>query len=186
MSRSWLVAGLAVVLHIVSCGAAIAQDERGYGPWRLGMSKAAVRGIAEFAPYNDVPSTGGLEAPSAVFEGRRTNISFVFGEKGLQKIQIWAYEGQSRDSAIDSWYRVRQYLSRTHGAVEMPGLPIGADASREDFVAVVNKALDAQPPSRVARMQMAPVTMPQGMSVFSSLFRQPQHGYFVFLYFQEP
>ncbi len=106
------------------------KDDRGYGSWRLGMSKASVRSVVEFAPYKEVPSTGGLETPNGVFEGRKTNISFVFGAGGLQIIQIWAYEGQSLDAAVDVWYRVRQYLSRLYGAVEVPLLKAAADLSR--------------------------------------------------------
>src|SRR5262245_48527534 len=78
---------------------------RGFGPWRLGMSKAEVTAVTQSAPYKDVPSTGGLETASGSFEGRTVNVSFVFGETGLWKIQIWAYEGKDLDEAISAWRR---------------------------------------------------------------------------------
>lgn len=132
------------IILLTSAGG-IAEDNLGYGPWRLGMSKTEVRGIAEFAPYKDVAFTGGLETQNGVFEGRKTNVSFVFGERGLQKIQIWAYEGESLDAAIDSWYRVRQYLSQRHGVVEMRGLKVAADTNREDFAVAVRTTLEGLP-----------------------------------------
>jgi hypothetical protein len=149
------------------------------------MSKTAVSEVAEFGPYKEVASTGGLETPNGVFDGRRTNISFVFGGGGLQKIQIWAYEGPSVDAAIDSWYRVREYLSRLYGAVETPWFQAATGAGRDDFATAVNSALERQPESGLVRLQMAPATRPRDVSVFSSLFRHP-YGYFVFLYYQEP
>ena len=186
MRRTCLVAAAVAGVLFGPSGRAVAQDDRGYGPWRLGMSKASVQAVAEYAPYKEVASTGGLETPNGVFEGRKTNISFVFGAGGLKLIQIWAYEGQSVDAALDAWHRVRQYLSRLCGAVEVPLLDAAADAGREEFTAVVTRWLAGQPQAGLVRLQMAPVAMPAGVSVFSSLFRHPQHGYFVFLYYREP
>jgi hypothetical protein len=186
LRRSCLVAAAVALALFAPSGGAVAKDCRGYGPWRLGMSKASVRAFAEFGPYKEVASTGGLETPNGVFEGRRTNISFVFGAGGLKLIQIWAYEGQSVDTAVDAWYRVRQYLSRLYGTVEVPLLNPAADTGREEFATAVTSWLDGQPQAGLVRLQMAPVAMPRGVSVFSSLFRHPQHGYFVFLYYREP
>jgi hypothetical protein len=163
-----------------------AQHDRGYGPWRLGMSKSAVRDVAEFAPYRDVASTGGLETSNGLFDGRTTNISFVFEAGGLRKTQIWAYEGQSLDDAIDAWHRVRGYLLREYGPLRASGFEIAADISREEFAPTVREALKAQPRSSVAKLQVAPVTGPAGVSVFSSFFRLPSPAYLVFLYYQDP
>src|ERR1041385_4124936 len=84
-------------------------------------------------PYQDVAATAGLETANGVFEGQRTAVSFVFGQGGLSKIQIRAYEGRSVDAAIEAWYRVHQYLARVHGAVESGDVDVPTEASREDF-----------------------------------------------------
>jgi hypothetical protein len=186
VKRSYLIAAVVIHALLAPSNGAVAEDDRGYGPWRLGMSKASVRAVAEYAPYKEVASTGGLETPNGIFEGRRTNISFIFGAGGLEIIQIWAYEGQSVDAAVEAWYRVRQYLSRVHGPVEVPLLIAAADLGREEFAAAVTSWLDGHPRADLVRLQMAPVTMPPGVRIFSSLFRHPQHGYFVFLYCREP
>lgn len=48
----------------------------GYGPWGLGMSKEEVKGVSEFGPYSEVPSTGGVETKNGLFAERKANISF--------------------------------------------------------------------------------------------------------------
>ena len=65
-------------------------------------------------------------------------------------------------------------------------LPLTADVSRSDFAATVRRALDDKPKTGTTRLQMAPAMRPPDVSAFSSLFRHPQYGYYVFLYYQEP
>jgi hypothetical protein len=48
------------------------------------------------------------------------------------------------------------------------------------------RALLATRPDQALKLQMAPHPMPEGMNVFSSLFRDPQFGFYVFVYFQQP
>ena len=109
--RGWLVAGGLAVSLLAACEPAGAQDHRGYGPWRLGMSRDAVRAVAAYGPYTDA-TTGSLETANGIFEEQRTPVAFIFGQGSLTRIEIRAYEGQSRDAAIDAWYRVHQYLAR--------------------------------------------------------------------------
>ena len=186
MRRGWWGAGVVALFLLLSSSPCAADDHRGYGPWRLGMSKADVAGIEQYGPYEDVKVTGGLETFNGIFEERRTNISFVFGPTGLSKIQIRAYEGQDLETALETWYRVLAYLVRIHGAIESRDLPLTADVSRSDFAATVRRALDDKPKTGITRLQMAPAMRPPDVSVFSSLFRHPQYGYYVFLYYQEP
>ena len=184
MHRRWLAAGSLAVSLLAASVPGTAQDHRGYGPWRLGMSRDAVRAVAQYGPYADV--AGALQTPNAIFEAQRTPVSFVFGHSGaLSKIEIRAYEGQNRDAAIDAWYRVHQYLARVHGAVESGDLEVPTDVTREDFIAAVRRVLDDKPDTSVVRLQIAPATRPPGVSVASSLFREPQQGYSVFLSYQE-
>ena len=161
-------------------------DAPGYGPWHLGMSKEDVQAASKHGPYKEVPSTKGIETENGLFDGRKTNISFVFGEHGLKKIQIWAYEGKDRDEAVRAWHRVYEYLGREHGAVEVDTIDIPPKANAKSFSAAVCEALAKRPAREVAKFKMAPSKMPEGISVFSSIFRHPKGGYFVFLYFQEP
>jgi hypothetical protein len=161
-----------------------AQDHRGYGPWRLGMSRDAVRAIAAYGPYTDGVS-GGLETRNGLFEEQRTPVSFSFGQGTLSRIEIRPYEGQSRDAAIDAWYRVHQYLSRVHGAVESGELQVPPTVSREDFTAAARDLLDDKPESSLARLQFAPATRPPGVSVIALLLRDPQQGYSVTLSYQD-
>jgi len=181
--RGWLAAGgLAVSLLVASETGA--QDHRGYGPWRLGMSRDAVRAVAAYGPYTD-GMTGGLETPNAIFEEQRTPVSFIFGQGSLTRIEIRAYEGQSRDAAIDAWYRVHQYLARVHGAVESGELQVPTTVSREDFTAAARDVLNDKPDGSIARLQFAPATRPQGVSVIASLLRDAQRGYSVVLSYQD-
>ena len=158
----------------------------GYGPWRLGMTKSEVQAVSEFGPYKVVPSTGGLETANGVFEGRKTNVSFVFGEAELRKIQIWAYEGPSLEQAIDAAYRVHRFMTQNFGDVVSPTLSLGNPASDATFPETLRTGLNRTPADGVAKFQMAPGAMPKGYSVFCSFFRHPAHGYYVFLYVQAP
>src|SRR6266567_6100179 len=105
----------------------------GYGPWRLGMSKDQVKAISKFGPYSPVASTGGLETQNGFFAGQQTTISFVFGERGLRIIQIWAYEGKDLDQAVGAFYRVYHHLEESRGSVETPGLNVPEHADSTTF-----------------------------------------------------
>jgi hypothetical protein len=185
MGRRWLEAALLAVSLLGASATEAAEDHRGYGPWRLGMSPDAVRAVTQYGPYRNAAGPGGLETANGVFEGQQTTISFVFGSRGLSKIQISAYEGPSADAAIEAWYRVYHYLARVHGSVESGDLDVPADVSREDFIVAARRVLDDKPAGGLVRLQIVPVPRPPGVSVFSSLFRQPGDGYAVFLYYQE-
>jgi hypothetical protein len=159
----------------------------GYGPWRLGMSKEEVKAVSEFGPYSEVPSTGGVETTNGLFAERKANISFVFGERGLRIIQIWAYEGREVDEAVNAFFRVYRHLESTRGRVEIPGLQIPAHADGGTFSAAVCKVLASVPTGRAAKLQIGPVEKTAGAMTFSSLMSQPQLGYYyVFLYYRFP
>jgi hypothetical protein len=146
---------------------ASARAEHGYGPWRVGMTKEQVTAVSEFGPYKSVPATGGVETFNAQWNGRKTNISFVFERDRLVKIQIWAYEGKDFQAATRAWRDVRSYLEKKYGEVQA-----------ED-----PKVLAVSAPAQPVKVQMGPRKMPSGLNVFSSFFRHPQFGYYVFLYY---
>jgi hypothetical protein len=163
-----------------------AEPTRGYGPWKFRMSKSEVVGVSEYGPYRDVRVTGGVETPNGFFDGERTNLSFIFGHDGLRKIQIWIYEGKSIEKASAGLYRVYDFFRRNHGEVESEALQLRAILDEREFMDRVRAVLERQPRGDVVKLQLAPRPMPEGITVFSSLFRDPNFGYFVFLYYQEP
>lgn len=158
----------------------------GYGPWRLGMSREQVAAIAEGAPYLRVSSTGGIETRNGSFAGRKTTISFVFGERGLRIIQVWAYEGMNTTEALAAFHRVYQHLEKTRGSVQVPGIFLPAHADADVFAGQVQNALASIPPDQPAKIQISPAAKSANVLVFSSLIRHPQLGYYVFLYYRWP
>ena len=176
----------AITLAFVAAGGASAAEETGdYGPWRLGMSKKEVVAIARYGPYRDVASTGGVETAKGFFDNGPANVSFVFGEAGLAKIQIWVYEGRSIEEAIAGWFHVYDYFRRKYGKVESRILQLSEPLEQTDFAARVRALLSTQSDA-VVKLQMAPDPMPDGVKVFSSLFRDPRVGFFVFVFYQQP
>jgi hypothetical protein len=159
----------------------------GYGPWHLGMSKDEVKAASEFGPYSSVASTGGLETRNGLFADRKTTISFVFGDRGLRIIQIWAYEGRDLDEAVAAFYRVYHHLEESRGRVAIPGLNVPEHADSTTFTGIVRKALAAVPADRAVKVQIIPLDRLSDVNIFSSLMTQPQLGYYyVFLYYRAP
>jgi hypothetical protein len=130
------------------------------------MTKDQVTAVSEFGPYKSVPATGGVETFNARWNGRKANISFVFEKDRLVKIQIWTYEGKDFQAAMLAWCDVRVYLENYD------------EVQAEDPKSLAGSAA-AQP----VKVQMKPREMPSGLSVFSSFFRHPLLGYYVFLYY---
>ena len=62
---------------------------------------------------------------------------------------------------------MRAYLEKNYGQVQV-----------ED-----PKSLASSLAPQSVKVQMGPRKMPSGLSVFSSFFRHPQFGYYVFLYY---
>jgi hypothetical protein len=62
------------------------------GGYRFGMKKAEVAAVSDCQPYVPVRVTDGLECLNFDFQGRKMNISFLFGSAGLRRIQLWPPE----------------------------------------------------------------------------------------------
>jgi len=172
------------VLSIAVLAGAAPVEVRGYGPWKLGMSKAEVRAVKEHGPYRDVASTGGLETANGFFGVTRCTVSFIFGDAGLLKIQIWVYEGHSSEEAVAGWSRVYNFFRRTYGEAENQALQLPPPVDDDAFIARLRTALETAPQNQTIKMQMAPTPMPEGATVFSSIIRDPRFGYYVFVYYQ--
>jgi hypothetical protein len=164
----------------------VAAAEPGYGPWRLGMSREQVTAVAEGAPYVPVSTTGGIETRNGMFAGSKTTISFVFGERGLRIIQIWAYEGKDTGAAVAALHRVYEHLEKTRGTVQVSGLSMPAHADANTFTGQVRTALSSVRADKPAKLQISPTARSPDVLVFSSLIRHPQFGYYVFLYYRWP
>lgn len=156
-----------LALVLLAFSVVSARAENGYGPWRIGMTKDQVTAVTEFGPYKSVAATGGVETFNARWNGRKANISFVFEQDRLVKIQIWAYEGKDFQAALRAWRDVRAYLEKNYGEVQ----------------AQDPKSLAGSAAAQPVKVQMGPRKMPPGLGVFSSFFRHPQFGYYVFLYY---
>lgn len=125
-------------------------------------------------------------ARNGTFAGRKSPISFVFGERGLRIIQIWAYEGKDAGEAIAAFHRVYEHLEKTRGIVQVSGISIPAHADAKTFAGQVRPALSSVPADQPAKLQISPSVRSPDVTVFSSLIRHPQFGYYVFLYYRRP
>jgi hypothetical protein len=191
-----------LLFSVLLAAAAAAQEVDGYGPWRFGMSKAEVQGVAEFGPYSPVASTEGLETKKGPFQGETRNISFVFGLGGLSHIQVWVYEGKSYDEAVQQFYRAYQHLVENFGPVHQDGNPWPPDltaetlasrlppeyresSSPESFVEELKSKGSAKVDT--LKLHLHPQKPVKGADVYASLLHSPKLGfYWVFLYYKLP
>jgi hypothetical protein len=185
----------------------MAADEKpaivGYGPWKLGDSREAVRAVESHGPYLDVRSTGGLETYAGEFLGEPTHISFVFGDAGLFLIQLWLYNGGEEgdfEAATAALHRAYGYLQTELGALHSDGLVVPESLTLDGLRRLVPEAFRdqsqridmSQALTAGARIKtnslsfhLHPRDPPPGADVSASLFYNPQLGmYWVFLYFR--
>lgn len=124
-------------------GAALASEDVGLGPWRLGMQKSAVESFAKFGPYTPVPSTGGLETANGQFRNHKANTSFAFDGAGLRYIQVWNYEGKDWKAAQAAVLDVFDYFSQSWGGAEVKSVAVdgAAGLDRKTLEAVTERIL---------------------------------------------
>ena len=177
ISRKTRVPTLLILLVTASASGATRMNL----PFRFGMSKEAVRKEAACRPYTDVASTDGLECPNFKIDKKR-NISLIFTNGGLSKIQLWFTESASRERAVQAVDELIAYLKKSFGPLESVDLPANAEVTRDALLA----ALDKLPKDQGVKVQLTPRQLPSDAFVFASIIRDPRFGYFVFLYFQPP
>jgi ketosteroid isomerase-like protein len=153
-------------------------DRGGVGPYRFGMSREEVSRVAECQPYTAVRVTGGLECPHYSFEGHDMNVSFLFGNSGLNRVQLWYYEGDSSQEAREAVGRVIAFLQRVSDRVFVkaaPNLAVTTDA--------VMNALNGAPAQqgRLTHVEIATLPGPQREVWFSRIGRS-EYGYGVMLF----
>jgi hypothetical protein len=190
------------LLAVTVTASAAAQGVDGYGPWRFGMSKAEVLGVAEFAPYTPVATTDGLETKKGPFRGETRNVSFVFGLGGLSQIQVWVYEGKSYEEAVQQLYRAYQHLVENFGPVHQDGKPWPTDLTAEALASLIPPEYkESSPPESFVeelkskgsakvdtlKLHLHPQKPVKGADVYASLLHSPRLGfYWVFLYYKLP
>ena len=133
-------------LLIIAAGAASANEEAfDIGPWRLGMKLEQVQSFTEFGPYERVQVTGGLETKNAIFQGKKTNTSFVFDPSGLEYIQVWKYEGNDPKAAQEAVVDIFHLFSSKFGGAEIDNIdvkgPNGSGLSEAPLRAVLERIL---------------------------------------------
>src|SRR5436190_5049077 len=154
--------------------------QAGVGRFRFGMTRDEVIAVPDCSPYSNVPQTGGIECPNYTFEGRRMNISFIFGSDRLRRIHLWFYEGESESDAREAATAVIDFLKRTAGGIVLPGHP-----GEEVTPTVVMQLLNSIDPAKLSSFHLNTPSNTQPVVWFAKMARYPPRGYFVFL-FAEP
>ena len=154
--------------------------QAGVGRFRFGMTRDEVIAVPDCSPYSNVPQTGGIECPNYTFEGRRMNISFIFGSDRLRRIHLWFYEGESESEAREAASAVIDFLQRVAGGVVLPGQP-----GEEVTPTVVMQMMNSINPATLASFHLNTPSNTQPVVWFAKMARYPPRGYFVFL-FAEP
>ena len=157
-------------------------ERGGVAPYRFGMSREEVSRVAECEPYTAVRVTGGLECPHYSFDGHDMNVSFLLGSGGLNRVQLWYYEGESSQEAREAVGRVLAFLQRVSGRVFVkaaPNLPVTIDA-------VMSALYGAAPQQgRLTHVEIATLPGPQREVWFSRIGRS-EYGYGVMLFADPP
>ena len=183
MKKTYLILVILLLASKASAG--------GFGPWEFDMSKQEVTSFRKFGPYKAVKSTGGVETPNGVYNGKKTNISFIFHDNKLKTIQIWAYEGKDFKKSLNAWVGIYDYITKQYGEVEFPDIKSDKKLSRDDIILLFTKTMGNIPeaPSGVEatiKFQMTPIIQPSDQVIYASYFNHTKYGYYVFLYVVSP
>ena len=173
---SWKI----VSLNGASNGKVRLVPRAGVGAFRFGMTRDEVIAVPDCKPYSNVAQTSGIECPNYTFEGRKMNISFIFGSDRLRRIHLWFYEGESESEAREAATAVIDFLKRTAGGIVLPGHP-----GEEVTPTVVMQLLNSIDPAKMSSFQLNTPSITQPVVWFARMARYPPRGYFVFL-FAEP
>jgi hypothetical protein len=123
--------GLLLALALTT-GPAIADEDVGIGPWRLGMSKEQVTALAEQGPYKDI--AGGVEAEAGKFQGNKAGAALTFGDAGLRSIQVKVYEGDDWRKAETAALSVFDYFKSNYGGANVKDVANNPDRDALDQI----------------------------------------------------
>lgn len=117
---------------------AVAEEDVGIGPWRLGMSKEQVLSFVDQGPYADTAS-GGSEAAGAKFRDQKVGASFVFASTGLSSIQVKVYEGSDWQKAVTAVLGVFDHFKASWGGANAKDL--ADNPSRDEMDLILRQTL---------------------------------------------
>lgn len=149
----------------------------GVGPYLFGMSKADVSQVADCSPYTNVSRTAGIECANYTFDGRKMNISFLFGADQLKRIQLWFYNGESEQEAREAIGAVIDHLKRVAGGAHIGALP-GLEVTTEAIADILKGPV---PQGRIAQVEISSPTSSSPEVWFARVARH-QLGYMVMLF----
>ena len=174
----------------------------GFGPWNFGMTPEQVADVEGHGPYVPVRTTGGLETFHGEFEGRETHTSFVFSDRGLYQVQIWAFSGKGAGEAIRAFHDVYTHLSNRFGDLRFEdGSLVPSGLSLDELDARIPAAFrtgDSESQlgelqergsiqAQTVKLHLHPVDGSLTADVYGSLLHSPQLGlYWVFVYYKSP
>lgn len=175
---------LAAVALLIILAQATGPTTQGLGGYRFGMTKAAVGAVSDCKPYVPVRTTDGLECPNFEFDGRRMNISFIFGPAGLRRIQLWWYEGTERSQALATIGALNAYLTKHYGGVRHIDLPADVPMTPDVLLSAAVDAAAASP-LRQAQLRWTSLEPPPERQLYASV-GVGAGAYMVFLFHSVP
>ena len=190
----WIAALLLIAIPVAS--AADSENADFFiSPWRLGMTRAQVVAEKEFGPYKPVQVTGGVETFDAQFDGKKTNVSFVFDDVGtLSYIQVWKYEGPEFDKALKAPEDVFDLFTNRFAGARIFGVNDSKVLGKGEFKATVI-ALLGRAPTAFSKLQgeqgiastmtldLMPNEQPANSMLHSQLIYSSRfESYYIFLY----
>ena len=134
----------------------------GLPPWEFGMTREQVKSFKQFAPYKTF-SNGDLETHKGVYQGRKENVQFFFGPRGLQRIGIYIFEGKDAKKAAAAFQRAHAILQKEYGAVATPDMKVGRGSDPiPPEVMAISSVVHA---GVLGRTTILPKRQPKGMKV---------------------
>lgn len=165
------------------------------------MSRADVTALTQLGPYADVVETGGLETPNGVAFGAPANVSFVFGEHGLNYMLWFRYEGKDYQAAKASLLALFDEFQNNYGGAALEDFKVegpAGDAPLDHQVldelleqvlgearAVGERTLKEQNSSVSMMFDLAPVQQPCPNRIHVQWGYHSKHDTFYVLVFQD-
>ena len=140
----------------------ISSGAAGLPPWEFGMSREQVESFKQFAPYKTF-ANGDLETYKGIYQGRKENVQFFFGPRGLQRIGVYTFEGKDMKKAVAAFHRAYVILQKEYGPVATPELHKGrgSEPLTPEVIAIAAVAHAAV----LGRTTVLPKRQPKGMKV---------------------
>jgi hypothetical protein len=181
------VFALALLLAVVP---ALAAEDPGPGPWRLGMSKEQVVSFAEQGPYRDGAS-GTVETDNAPFAGRKVKATLVFGAAGLATIHTQNYTGSDWREAHKAALEVFDQFKAQHGGANVKDVSDNIARDELDLILrqtlgtaeTMNKRYTPNGQHMIQTFDMVPLKQPaEGRLHCQWIYDGKSNTYSVFLY----